>query len=97
MGFPWALKHIVYSKALTHYTSGSLEIRRVTKLQLALHNTQVFIAGRSLDGVKKAMEKIKASSMMLFDFPELKIEIKSPGSVKNRRRAPSVKSRASVF
>ena len=51
-------------------------------LQLALHGARVYIAGRSPDRVKKAIEQMKSSSTKPLDLHMIKMDLQSLRSVK---------------
>ncbi|CAD6592211.1 MAG: hypothetical protein ASARMPREDX12_005889 [Alectoria sarmentosa] len=63
-------------------TPGNAGIGYETTLQLALHGARVYIAGRSPDRVKKAIEQMKASSAKTLDLHILEMDLQSLGSVK---------------
>lgn len=62
--------------------AGNSGIGYETTLQLALHGARVYIAGRSPERLRKAMEQMKASSSKPLDLRTLKIDLQSLKSVK---------------
>ncbi len=68
--------------ALTLGVTGNSGIGYETTLQLALHGARVYIAGRSPDRVKHAIEQMNASSANSLDLHLLELDLQDLGSVK---------------
>ena len=80
-------KHAYQRQALTLEFAGNSGIGYETTLQLALHGARVYIAGRSPDRMKKAMEQMKASSAKQLDLHMLEMDLQSLVSVKEGAEA----------
>lgn len=69
-------------QAPTFGNAGNSGIGYESTLQLAQHGARVYIAGRSPDRVKKAIEQMKASSVQPLDLHMLEMDLQSLKSVK---------------
>ena len=74
-------KH-AYQQPLILELAGNSGIGYETTLQLALHGARVYIAGRSRDRMKKAMEQMRASSVKQLDLHMLEMDLQNLASVK---------------
>ena len=71
------------SGALTFISAGNSGIGYEISLQLALHGARVYIAGRSPDRLKTAMEQMKTCSEKPLDLHMLEMDQQNLRSVKN--------------
>ena len=83
----YAIRSILQRQALTLERVGNSGIGYETTLQLALHGARVYIAGRSPDRMKKAMEQMKASNGRQLDLHMLEMDLQSLVSVKKGAEA----------
>ena len=74
--------HTHHLQALTLKVTGNSGIGYETTLQLALHGARVYIAGRSPDRVRHAIEQMNASSANSLDLHLLEMDLQDLGSVK---------------
>ena len=81
MLFPYQPSSIPTHDKHSHMIIGNSGIGYETSFQLALHGTRVYIAGRSPDRIKKAIEQMKASSAKPLGLHMLEMDLQSLDSV----------------